>query len=273
MKSRFGCSTISALVTVAAVSAAGVAGYAGITGKSLCSMVHGCPGESTTSVAAKTEVKAIPVAAEGEKACCAMSKMAKAKSAAKLIGADAKAMWGKSMTVQTRSLNAVVLGATHPVAVPAAFYNSSAAMDDTKLISAGACSGAKKSCKTECTSGAAMINAAATSEKASGCCSAKKAAVVNAAATEKASGCCKAGKAEAAMINAAATEKASGCCKASKAEVAVINAAATEKADSGCCKGSGERADGKACCGGCKDKAKTAEPVAEKPAESPANPS
>ncbi len=253
MTSRFGCSTISALLTVAALSAVGVAGYASVTGKTICSMVHACPGESTAAVAAAPTAKAIPVADAGEKGCCAMAKMAKAKQAAKLVGADAMAMCSKSMTVKARSLNAVVLGATYPVAVPAAFYDSTAAMDDSKLVGAGSCSGAKKSCKSECTSTATMINAAATSEKSSGCCSSKKAALINAAAT---------------------TEKADGCCSSKKAAAAtVINAAATEKADSGCCKGSGERADGKACCGGCKDKAKTAEPVAEKPADSAANPS
>lgn len=273
MTNRFGCSTISALVTVAALSAVGAGGYASFTGKSLCSMIHGCPSESKTAVA-EAPAKVVPVsAAEDGKACCAMSKLAKAKRIAKMSGDDAKAMWSKTTTVRQRSMNAVVLGATYPVAVPAAFYDNTAAMDDSKLVGAGSCSGAKKSCKSECTSTATMINAAATSEKASGCCSAKKAAMINAAATEKASGCCKAGKAEAAVINAAATEKASGCCKSGKTEAALINAAATEKADSGCCKGSGQRADGKACCGGCKDKAKAAEPIAEKPVQSPANPS
>lgn len=212
MTSRFGCSTISALLTVAALSAVGVAGYASFTGKTICSMVHGCPGETTEAVAA-APAKAIPVsAAEGEKPCCAMSKLAKAKSATKLSGADAKAMCSKTMTVHARSLNAVVLGATYPVAVPAAFYDNTAAMDDAKLVGAGCCpSGAAKSNKMECTSKATMINASATSESASGCC-----------------------------------------------------------------KGSGQRADGKACCGGCKDKAtttKAAEPIAEKPATDAANPS
>lgn len=49
-----------------------------------------------------------------------------------------------------------------------------------------------------------------------------------------------------------------GCCsgKASCSGAQTIAASNTEKADSGCCKGSGQRADGKACCGGCTGDAK-----------------
>lgn len=210
MKSRPGCSTISALLTVAALSAVGVAGYASFTGKSLCSMVHGCPSESN-SVAVAPASTTVPVAAEGEKPCCAMSKLAKAKQLAKLVGADARAMCGKTMTVHARNTNAVILGATYPIAIPAAFYDSNATIDESTLVSSGGCSGAAKSIKSECTRPAAtLINASATGEKADGCC-----------------------------------------------------------------KGSGQRADGKSCCGGCKDKAttKAAEPIAEKPATDAANPS
>jgi hypothetical protein len=59
-----------------------------------------------------------------------------------------------------------------------------------------------------------------------------------------------------------------GCCKGKTGDATAAASTENAKADGGCCKGSGERADGKPCCGGCKDKAKT--PDAAKPEEAPA---
>ncbi|TVQ82462.1 MAG: hypothetical protein EA380_00450 [Phycisphaeraceae bacterium] len=73
-----------------------------------------------------------------------------------------------------------------------------------------------------------------------------------------------------ATTQAACSQTAkAGCCsgKATCSGARTIAASNTEKADSGCCKGSGERADGKACCGGCTGDAKKKE--AEKSKDTP----
>jgi len=235
---KFGFSTLTSILCIAGASAIGVAGYTTFSGQTLCSVMAGCDGKTVKS----KDAAAVNVAAKSakscssEKACCSLAKLAKADS---IAACDAKASTCKSecktANIQSRNLQAVVIGSAYPIAIPAAFYDRTASMDCSELKASGCCKSSAKA-----------VNAS-TTEK-SGCCK-SGAKAVNASATEK-SGCCKSG---AKAVDASA--KSSGCCKSKDAAAATaINASATQAADEGCCKGSGKRADGKECCGKCPSK-------------------
>lgn len=275
MARRIGSTSLAMVLCTAGLGAFGLAGFSASSGRTLCSMIHGCPASESATVTPASNVAQ-------KKDGCAKSCSAKVETAASVT--ETKTCAAKaSCAGKTCTGKQMVMGAGTAVAMPAAFYANSECKD---LQAASGCckSGAKvetaatvtekSGCSKSC-SGAKVENAASVTEKGacakscgakvetaatttekSGCCK-SGAKVETAASTTEKSGCCKNGaKVEAA---AATTEKAacsgekSACCK-SGAKVETAASTTEKKADDGCCKGSGVRADGGACCGKCDGK-------------------
>lgn len=187
IRRALGCTVGTCVMTLAGLTALGTGGYMTLSGKSLCSMVSACGEKSAdnknvTNVAAK----------EGEtKSCCALGKLAKAKSGgcsgeAQVVAAAAKSgECAKSCSegkLAKRGFH--MMNGSVPVAMPAMFYNAKAEFCVASLKEVGGCN-------TPC-SGEAKVEQAAAKE-ASGCCKGKTAAVSTVAAKEGATpaGCCK----------------------------------------------------------------------------------
>jgi hypothetical protein len=167
--------------------ALGAGGYMTLTGKTLCSALHGC-GEKTAECTKDAKAVKTVAAKEGEgKACCALAKTAKASGGcsgaeAKTIAASAKegecAKKCSGGKVASARRGFSLMNGAVPVAMPAMFYNKDASFCAASLKEAS-------SCNTPC-SGEGAVKAASATEK-SGCCKAGKAQAVAA----KDAGCCK----------------------------------------------------------------------------------
>jgi len=268
---RRGSTIVATLASaVIGVGALGVVSYSALTGKTLCSVIHGCDGEKAATTVQASETKT------ETKSCCAL----KAAVAAALNSQCTKSASSCCKGASSMTSGVVALNAAYPIVVPASFYS-------------------EKSCCS-----ASFVKAASTTAVASSCCQgANKAAMIAASTPTAASGCCKAAQAQKATI-AASNEtgvctkvaSASGCCalKAAKCSgksgvvaatsaypvmipaafysdvqvcpTTLVKSESCTKAvsstcpmnDPGCCKGSGVRADGKPCCGKCVKTGETA---------------
>jgi len=242
MRLARGGSLIGLVAGFAGISAAALMGYSMFTGQTLCSMVQccsaACPEKASGGCEEKTAAKqAQVVEVKNTSAQLGVSKPsshAACCAAKKALSAKADGCHSTSATAPNATAaegRVVLLGSRFPVMVPAAFYGSAKQATPRDLVSSKSCAGqaSVSSCSTQ----------VAASDAKSGCCAAKAKGVV-----------AQAGKTGAVVTQVSNTSAA----------------AESQAADDGCCKGSGKRADGKACCGKCP--AKAAEKTAEKPAES-----
>lgn len=201
MRRNLGATCVSCCLAVAGFAAVGVGGYTTFTGKSLCSLIHGCDGKET---AARAVVNASNKESGETKSggCCAMAALAKAKgcssSEASVTNAAAKAEGGCSAAMAAERTSAkaaqcpyaaamakmetssfVVMGAAYPIVMPAAFYDAEKSFCTESLVSAG-CTGSKAS------SGCCKGKAEATVSKDGGDTSGGKPATDGAQQPEKA---------------------------------------------------------------------------------------
>ena len=302
MFQRKGASLLATIVTsVFGVGALGAVGYSVMNG-GMCG--SGCCGEAMPASAQvvqvcdekaeTTEVIAASHSEEG-KSCCALGKLA--EEAEVVAASNEKASCASACSKpcgERQTVRATVVQASYPLMMPAMLESAEADCGAKpcggKAVQAVA--NAKASCASQCskscdTSGVQTI--AAKAKKAacgSSCdkpCSGKGlmkmvrymnwkvepgiiAASYNAKRSACASSCDKPCGVTKAVQAVAANAKAScgASCSKSCGDKTAVQAASNVK-DSGCCKGSGVRADGKACCGGCDkpaDKKVEGEPVA-----------
>lgn len=175
IRRALGCTFGSCVMVLAGATALGAGGYMTMTGKTVCSMIHGC-GEKTNSAQNADNKNVTTVAAkEGEtKSCCPLGKMVAAKS-----GSCSK---GESVASAKRGF--MMMGGAVPVAMPAMFYNNKADFCTASLKEVGGCN-------TPC-SAEGKVETVAAKEATSGCCKGKTAAVETVAAKQGApAGCCK----------------------------------------------------------------------------------
>lgn len=171
-----GATCVSCFVAVAGLTALGLGGYMTLTGKSLCSLAS-TGGEKAKSSEC-TDAKAVKTVAakEGEKkACCPLAKLAKVNAKGSCGGAEAVAF----------KPGYVVLGASHPVVMPAAFHKADAKFCPASLKEVGCGGAAKSACTAEAKAGCASAKSVA----AKSGCSAHEGKAVAAKAEDP--GCCK----------------------------------------------------------------------------------
>jgi hypothetical protein len=302
MFQRKGASLLATIVTsVFGVGALGAVGYSVMNG-GMCG--SGCCGEAMPASAQvvqvcdekaeTTEVIAASHSEEG-KSCCALGKLA--EEAEVVAASNEKASCASACSKpcgERQTVRATVVQASYPLMMPAMLESAEADCGAKpcggKAVQAVA--NAKASCASQCskscdTSGVQTI--AAKAKKAACGSSCDKpcsgtglmkmvrymnwkvepgiiAASYNAKRSACASSCDKPCGVTKAVQAVAANAKAScgASCSKSCGDKTAVQAASNVK-DSGCCKGSGVRADGKACCGGCDkpaDKKVEGEPVA-----------
>lgn len=228
MARRIGSTSLAMVLCTAGLGAFGLAGFSASSGRTLCSLIHGCPASESAVVT--------PVSNVAQKDGCAKSCSAKVETAATVT--ETKTCAAKaSCAGKTCTGKQMVMGAGTAVAMPAAFYANT---ECKELQAASGCckSGAKvetaatvtekSSCSKSC-SGAKVETAASVTEKGA-CAKTCGAKVETAATTTEKSGCCKSG---AKVENAAAVTEKSACSKTCGAKV---EAAATTTEKGACSK-------------------------------------
>lgn len=257
---RLGSSTLATILTVAGFSALGVAGYTTVTGKSLCALsgaIACCPEKESECQKSDAAVVAAKNTQE-QKACAQTCKDKAAKDAAKVVAAKNTEAAGTGCCKEKAAQEAAVVAAKAQTADKA----SCCPMAALAAKSAGSCHGKAVEARYMTMGAGFPVMLPAKFYVQSSTCSStfQKVSCATPCGAEK-------GAAVLAASNKSASEAKSCCASKAAQGAAVVNAKNTEgAADAGCCKGSGERADGKACCGKCDGKAK-GEKTVEKTSE------
>lgn len=157
MRRILGASCVSCLVGVIGMSAAALGGYSVMTGKTVCSVLHGCPESAAKK---NTEAQVVQVSnKEGEQkagGCCALAGLAKKGACS-----------GEAKVAKAKAGDVIAVAGSVPVVIPAMYYNPAVQVTEKDLASGG-CSEAKSSCCKSKAEGQ-VVQAKATAGD-SGCC-------------------------------------------------------------------------------------------------------